>query len=219
MDQPSAPLPIVAEQKLAASRLLLSAAWLVVGLMLGFYTLHIAKVGIDLRNDFWVYWQNNRFYGDVNSAFRHGQHVLSEADDLAAQDPPNPGGLTIDQPGPGLFDSPLTFSTFRHRWHDLRPVYGQIFHGWIATYDNLVRDVSPDDYQMDYPPLRSLVMTLWAWKVKAQFPNLNQFPQNADALITPGNATPEIVRPLLMCNMFFEAVSADLFSGVDLGGP
>jgi hypothetical protein len=208
MDQPSAPLPIVAEQKLAASRLLLSAAWLVVGLMLGFYTLHIAKVGIDLRNDFWVYWQNNRFYGDVNSAFRHGQHVLSEADDLAAQDPPNPGGLTIDQPGPGLFDSPLTFSTFRHRWHDLRPVYGQIFHGWIATYDNLVRDVSPDDYQMDYPPLRSLVMTLWAWKVKAQFPNLNQFPQNADALITPGNATPEIVRPLLMCNMFFEAVSA-----------
>ena len=75
MDQSTAAQPIVAEQNPAASRLFLHAAWLVVALLLGFYALHVAKVGIDLRNDFWGYWENNRFYGDVNSALRHGQHV------------------------------------------------------------------------------------------------------------------------------------------------
>ena len=149
----------------------------------------------------------------MNSALRHGQHVLGEAEDLAQQDPSNPSGRTIEQPGPGLFDSPLSISTFRHRWHDLRPVYGQIFRGWIATYDNLVRNVSPDDYQMDYPPLRSLVMTLWAWKVKAEYPSINQFPQGPVPLVNPftqlrQTATPEIVHPLLMCNMVFEAISS-----------
>jgi len=215
MDPATAPPPIVEEagRPPASGRLLLLATWLAVGLILIFYTGRVARIGIDLRNDFWDYWQNNRFYGDVNSALRHGQHVLGEAEDLAQQDPPNPSGLTIEQPGPGLFDSPLSISTFRHRWHDLRPVYGQIFHGWIATYDNLVRDVSPDDYQMDYPPLRSLVMTLWAWKVKAEYPSINQFPQGPVRLVNPftqrrQTATPEIVHPLLMCNMIFEAISS-----------
>jgi hypothetical protein len=210
MDQLTAPPPIVdkTEQRSAPARWPMAVTWLGVGVILFCYTVHIAKVGIDLRNDFWVYWQNNRFYGDVNSAFRHGQHVLDEAENLAAQQPPLPSGLTIAQPGPGLFDAPRSFSNFRKRWHDLRPIYGQLFNGWVATYDNLVRDVSADDYQMDYPPLRSLVMTLWSWKVKAQFPNLNQFPQNGDALITPTNPTPEIVRPLLICNMTFEAISS-----------
>ncbi len=215
MDQATAPPPIVSQTGRApvSSRLQLFAAWFCVALLLIFYTGRVARIGIDLRNDFWEYWQNNRFYGDVNSALRHGQHVLGEAEDLAQKDPPNPGGLTIEQPGPGLFDSPRSFSNFRHRWHDLRPIYGQIFHGWVATYDNLVRDVSADDYQMDYPPLRSLVMTLWAWKVKAEFPTINQFPQGPEPLLNPFTqhrqiATPEIVHPLLMCNMFFEGVSS-----------
>jgi hypothetical protein len=215
MDPATAPPSIMDETRRppVSSRLFLFATWLAVALILIFYVGRVGKIGIDLRNDFWDYWQNNRFYGDVNSALRHGQHVLGEAEDLAQKDPPNPGGLTIEQPGPGLFDAPRSPSIILHRWHDLRPVYGQIYRGWVATYDNLVRDVSSDDYQMDYPPLRSLVMTLWAWKVKAEYPSINQFPQGREPLLNPYTqhrqfAAPEIVHPLLMCNMFFEGVSS-----------
>ena len=60
-------------------RLLLALAWVCIAAMLGFYGLRLVRVGVDLREDFWVYWQNNRFYTDVNSALHHGRHVLLEA--------------------------------------------------------------------------------------------------------------------------------------------
>ena len=147
--------------------------WVFVIAVLGFYAWRVGKIGWDLRQDFWVYWNPNHFPGDMNQALGHGDMVLRNAETIAQQDdalktpaqrqyeiehPP----ATIARPGPGLFDSPFTPAIFRQRWTYLRPVYGQILRGWVATYENLWRDVGEGgDFEMDYPPLRLLVMTLW----------------------------------------------------------
>ena len=40
----------------------------------------------------------------------------------------------------------------------LKPVYGLILRGWVATYEDLYRDNGPQgNFEMDYPPMRLLV--------------------------------------------------------------
>ena len=196
-------------------RWLLTITWICIAAMLCGYGYQLARVGIDLREDFWAYWENNRFYNDVNSALHHGRHVLIEAKAIERKDPPptSPDAPTIARPGPGIFDSPFDLKTGWHRWQQLRPVYGHIFRGWVATYDHLIRDEQGGEYEMDYPPLRSLVMTLWVWKVQAEFPSLLEFPERPTPLFNPVTrqrqiVTPDIVRPLLMCNMLMEGISS-----------
>jgi hypothetical protein len=197
-------------------RIALPIAWLCVLCLLSLYAIQLAKVGTDLRWDFWDYWQNNRFYSDPNSALFNGRHVLVVAKKLERDDytslPPDPNRPTIANPGPGLFDSPLDFHTLHDRWKNLRPVYAHLLRGWVATYDELVRDEPGGDYVMDYPPLRSLAMTLWTWKVTSQFPTITEFPEKNVPLLDrtgkPTWASPDIVHPLLVCNLIAEATSA-----------
>jgi hypothetical protein len=200
-------------------RWLLALTWLIIAAMLCGYGYHLARAGIDLREDFWVYWQNNRFYSDLNQPLHHGRHVLLEAKAIERKDPSATPGSddastpTIARPGPGIFDKPFDLATAWHRWQRLRPVYGHIFRGWVATYDHLIRDEPGGNFEMDYPPLRSLVMTLWVWKVQADYPSLLEFPERPTQLINPfthqkQTVTPDVVHPLLVCNTVMEAISS-----------
>src|SRR5882724_5244201 len=45
-------------------RLMMAGVWLCVVLLGLFYVTKLTRIGIDLRWDFWAYWENNRFYGD-----------------------------------------------------------------------------------------------------------------------------------------------------------
>lgn len=99
------------------------------------------------------------------------------------------------------------------RWHRLRPVYVQIFHGWVHTYDRLENENPGGDFGLDYPPLRLMVMTLWTWRVESHFEGLNSFPYNPVQLNDPiarrvRTADPDVVRPLLVMNRTCDAISS-----------
>jgi hypothetical protein len=63
------------------------------------------------------------------------------------------------------------------------------------------REAHGSDYRLDYPPLRLLVMSIWAKEVQEQFPGAE-------------DGKPEYVEPLLRLNLFCEVVSARSSSGL-----
>ncbi len=96
-----------------------------------------------------------------------------------AVDPP-----LFAQPGPGLFDSPLSGPIVVERWKRLRPLYGQILRGWVANYEHLQSRVGDGgNYGLDYPPLRLLVITFWTWDVQTKYPGLNNFPRTPRRMV------------------------------------
>jgi hypothetical protein len=197
-------------------------AWLCILIMLGFYGWQLVRIGNAVRDDFWVYWQNNRFYEDSQNALLNGRLILRGAEaqehaDQSASAPASPDTdadrPTLAHPGPGLFDSPADLYTVWHRWQRQRPVYAHLIRGWIATYDSLVHYRPDGEYQFDYPPLRSLVITLWVWHVRIEHPLLIDFPQGRTLLYNPKThhteaVTADIIHPLLICNRIAEGVSA-----------
>jgi hypothetical protein len=69
------------------------------------------------------------------------------------------------------------------------------FRGYLALYDRVKDDAYEDDYGLDYPPLRLLVMAIWAKQVRDEFPGVD-------------NEHPKLVNPLLDLNLLCELVSA-----------
>jgi hypothetical protein len=67
--------------------------------------------------------------------------------------------------------------------------------GYIALYDQVGDDAYEGNYGLDYPPLRLLVMSIWAKEVRAKFPGVE-------------DGTPDYVRPLLHVNLLCEMVTA-----------
>src|SRR5947208_5245260 len=67
--------------------------------------------------------------------------------------------------------------------------------GYFALYDRVKREASENDYRLDYPPLRLLVMSIWAKQVRSDFPGVD-------------DGHPKHVKPLLYINLFCELVSA-----------
>lgn len=77
--------------------------------------------------------------------------------------------------------------------------------GYLALYDRVQDDAYENNYYLDYPPLRLLVMSIWAKEVRAKFPGAE-------------DGTPEYVEPLLTLNLFAELVTAlGIFLLVRLG--
>jgi hypothetical protein len=67
--------------------------------------------------------------------------------------------------------------------------------GYLALYDRVKDKAYQKDYGLDYPPLRLLVMAIWAKQVRNQFPGVDD-----------GN--PKLVNPLLKINLLCELLSA-----------
>ena len=67
--------------------------------------------------------------------------------------------------------------------------------GYFALYDRVKREAYENDYRLDYPPLRLLVMSIWARQVRSDFPGVD-------------DGHPKHVKPLLYMNLFCELVSA-----------
>jgi hypothetical protein len=67
--------------------------------------------------------------------------------------------------------------------------------GYFALYDQVRGDAYEGDYGLDYPPLRLLVMSIWAKEVRAKFPGAE-------------DGTPEYVQPLLHVNLLSEMITA-----------
>jgi hypothetical protein len=67
--------------------------------------------------------------------------------------------------------------------------------GYLDLYEQVRRDAYKKQYNLDYPPLRLLVMSIWARDVRAKYPGAE-------------DGTPEYVEPLLRLNMFCELITA-----------
>src|SRR4029453_15010220 len=69
------------------------------------------------------------------------------------------------------------------------------FRGYFALYDRVKDEAYESDYGLDYPPLRLLVMSIWAKEVRDEFPGVD-------------DEHPKHVKPLLHTNLFCELLSA-----------
>src|SRR5207237_1110011 len=67
--------------------------------------------------------------------------------------------------------------------------------GYFALYDRVKDRAYQSDYGLDYPPLRLLVMAIWAKEVRNQFPGVD-------------DGHPKLVNPLLKINLLCELLSA-----------
>jgi len=67
--------------------------------------------------------------------------------------------------------------------------------GYFALYDRVKRKAYDHDYRLDYPPLRLLVMSIWARQVRSDFPGVD-------------DGHPKHVKPLLNVNLACEMISA-----------
>ncbi|MEO5753995.1 MAG: hypothetical protein ABIR38_04755 [Chthoniobacterales bacterium] len=77
--------------------------------------------------------------------------------------------------------------------------------GYLGLYDRVKREAYEKNYYLDYPPLRLLVMSLWAKQVRVKFPGAE-------------DGTPEYVEPLLKVNLVAELLtSLGIFLLVRLG--
>jgi hypothetical protein len=177
----------------------------------------LASIGIDARWDFWTYWQPAHYLGDIGNAFGQGKAVLGDAQHLAekehAEHPTAPAAVLFPT-GPGLADPPFTLAGELQRWRALAPSYGLIYRGWVLHYERLQHEVR-DDYVLDYPPLRLLVMTLWTWRAQCEFPGLAAFPTGRQRVVDARThqrrvLSPDIAAPLLTFNMLCDAASAML---------
>ena len=69
------------------------------------------------------------------------------------------------------------------------------YRGYLALYDRVKHKAYDSDYGLDYPPLRLLVMAIWAREVRNQFPGVD-------------DGHPKLVNPLLKINLLCELLSA-----------
>ena len=69
------------------------------------------------------------------------------------------------------------------------------FRGYFALYDRVKDEAYENDYALDYPPLRLLVMAVWAKHVHSEFPEVE-------------DGHPKLVNSLLKINVLCELLSA-----------
>jgi len=130
-----------------------------------FVLLVLFGLGVWVRIWTWDHTDPIRITGDFTNAWRWGGTVISDAREIAEQRPE--GGNRVE--------------AFFIAYRDL---YGRV----LAKNEE-------DPFKLDYPPLRLLVMSLWACWVKAVWPQL----------AAPGAGQ---LSPLLAINLFMEALTA-----------
>jgi hypothetical protein len=69
------------------------------------------------------------------------------------------------------------------------------FRGYFGLYDRVKNKAYQNEYGLDYPPLRLLVMAIWAKQVRNVFPGVD-------------DGHPKLVNPLLKINLVCELLSA-----------
>lgn len=83
--------------------------------------------------------------------------------------------------------------------------WSTLARGYLGLYERVQKEAYENNYYLDYPPLRLLVMSIWAKEVRAKFPGAE-------------DGTPEYVEPLLRVNLCAELVTAlGIFLLVRLG--
>jgi hypothetical protein len=123
----------------------------------------LAAAGLEFRSWTWTRTAEIRFQHDTDNGLYWGGRVLDEGARLTGEKPD--GNTTIS--------------------------WKAFFAGYGTLYDMAKRESYDGDYHLDYPPLRLLLMALWARHTR-------QFHPHAD------RTSLEVVRPMLACNFLCE---------------
>jgi hypothetical protein len=123
----------------------------------------LAVAGLELRSWTWTHTAEIRFQHDIDNGLYWGGRVLDEGARLTGE----------------KHDRNTTVS------------WKAFFAGYGALYDVAKQEAYKGDYHLDYPPLRLLLMALWASHTR-------QFHRDAD------KTSVEVVRPMLACNFLCE---------------
>src|SRR5208282_4934891 len=121
-------------------------------------------------------WSGPRMQEDINDAMFKSDLILRKSSEVAGLNPGQPLSLR------------------------------QIIGGWVAYYDQLDQGNDNLFVKLDYPPMRSLVLTLWMRHVQAEFPGLANLPPPPPG--KKGQPTSDVVRPMLEINTLAEGISA-----------
>jgi len=161
--------------------------------------------GMDQRRDIWQSTRSIRFKEDISRGYSFGNDVLrfaesqanleSKADALADQ---SPGTLARA----GYAAEPRKSSpTFR------RLTAYELMHGLVAYMDDVVQNREAGNYDLDYPPLRLAVMTLWVRHIQRLHPDMDEFPQQRGE-DGPLGQDEDVAEPLLRFNAYCAAAAA-----------
>ena len=129
----------------------------------------VLLAGLFIRQWTWDATAPIHFNGDIVNGYYWGSEVLKHGEAVEAAE------HLADDPG---------------SWHKL-------FHGYLSFYDETEEAYSDGNYQLDYPPLRLMVMSMWVRYVREKRPN-----------VEVGKA--RYVRPLRIFNASCELVSGIL---------
>jgi hypothetical protein len=124
------------------------AIWIAAAIFIVGFAYVATLSGLRVRSDTWAYSRSIRYHGDVANGFQWGVQVLQ----LARADMPPSGDLM----------------------HTV-PSFWQIVRAESRLYDRLL-DRPDGDYDLDYPPMRLLTMSLWVRHVQERFPFLTFWP-------------------------------------------
>ncbi len=85
-----------------------------------------------------------------------------------------------------------------------RVSFGDLMRAYLARYDEALVERPNGDYQLDYPPARLLIMTIWQWHESDDglYQNTPKFLINS--LFGKSKSPAELAGPLLNVNTFFE---------------
>jgi len=162
--------------------------------------------GMNLRRDIWQSTRSIRFKEDIMRGFQFGSEVIRfaenqahlepKADALAEQSPAvlaRAGFSSHPRPdGPG----------FR------RLTTVELMRGLVGYMDDVIdQNKLTGDYNLDYPPLRLAVMTLWARHVQRLRPEMDGYP--ADRVEDTALVQDEdVAEPVLLFNAYCAAAAA-----------
>ncbi|HEX4054291.1 MAG TPA: hypothetical protein VHX86_08500 [Tepidisphaeraceae bacterium] len=170
------------------------------------------RAGMDARREFWQSTRSIRFVVDIRNGFGFGNQVLRYAESEAHLEPmadalagQSPQVLTragrpdlIGKKNPAV----------------RRLTTGELLRGMVQFVDSVLQDHTDDqDYELDYPPLRLAIMTLWVRHVQRNHPEMNNYPAGrVDDTSLPQDE--DIAEPMLRLNAYCAAAAAVLMFGL-----
>ncbi len=161
--------------------------------------------GMAARKDIWQSTHSIRFKEDISRGFNFGNETLRYAEQEARLEPfadamSGQSKRVLDRAGMAQQAKPNS-ARFR------RLSGRELMWGLVSYIDSVVRDRGAGEYDLDYPPLRLAVMTLWVRQVQREHPEMTEFPQQRAEDGALGRDE-DVAEPLLRLNAYCAAAAA-----------
>jgi len=163
------------------------------------------RAGMQQRQEMWRATRSIRFKMDISRGFQFGNDVLRFAESDARL---QPGADSLAEQSTSVLRHAGLMEEARPDGPDFRRLTtGEVIHGIVAYVDDIVQNRSPEDYDLDYLPLRLAVVTLWVRHAQRLHPEMDHFPtEHFDDTDLPRGE--DVAEPILEFNAWCAAAGA-----------